>query len=994
MSRAWALIILLVMSGAGLAQGQDCQPQNDSAILVDLYGATRGLNWKSKWNLNQEFRKWHGISVNQDGCVTGLEVPANGLQGSIPNLDLPFLEKLDISGNNILSTLPEFSKVPALIHLNVAGNRFHGSLPDLANSKKMEVIIANNNQFDGPIPDYKEMSELRQLNLSNNKMTGQIDVITDLRKLESINLSNNQFQGPIPLLANKPHLIEVNLSRNNLNGKLPSLDSLENLTIVDFTGNRLSGSFHWPVNVPELMELKISDNELTDTIPPTGPVGKLKLFHAGNNQFTGPIPDMELPELTELSLSQNQLSGNIPNFAGLPALEQFSVRLNELEGMEFGPELYSRVAYSDVSENRMTFKDLVPFEKFRGIRINMFPQKKIPFVSPAFTVTKGNNYVIRLDTDEDDNETDFLWYQNGKRLVQGTRKDFSISNTIPRDAGEYTVTLVNSNFPGNQINSEVFTLSINCPIVIVEKKVYLCPGEEFEYKGEIFNRDATFTDTVLAQSDLVCDSIYFFDIQTYEPDSVHAEIEVCNGDIYYFGPDSIELTKSGYYLDTFPNIGGCDSIVRLDLTFRPEYRIVRDEGYCPGDSLIFNDSVYYADVDLVDTFSSVYGCDSIVIREVRFSDPVRTLTQFNICTGDSILIGNSYFSSTTSWVDTLQARGGCDSISTVEVIVRDAFEATLNVKLCSPETYDWQGQALSESGQYSDTLQTIYGCDSIVHLNLTVSPSYFTRDTIYMCQGDSTLFNGSWLTESGVYFSDKSTSNGCDSLNVLVLEFRDYAERWESFEICEGDTLFYNDKIYLFPGVYSDTLYADSGCDTLITLEVLMTEFILSDSTITGTGTSDSTGSIEVVVSGGTSPYQYLWEMGDTTAQVDSLMPGDYTLTVTDANGCTGTFILTVPVMTFVGKQVEEKNWISLRPNYLDRGRASAVVLEVHEDIRQAEISLYNELGIQLETRKNDLLQRGGSIQWQLGNLPAGMYYFHVREAGKMPFQVLRMVIF
>ncbi|GIV33140.1 MAG: hypothetical protein KatS3mg031_0675 [Chitinophagales bacterium] len=46
-------------------------------------------------------------------------------------------------------------------------------------------------------------------------------------------------------------------------------------------------------------------------------------------------------------------------------------------------------------------------------------------------------------------------------------------------------------------------------------------------------------------------------------------------------------------------------------------------------------------------------------------------------------------------------------------------------------------------------------------------------------------------------------------------------------------------------------------------------------------------GSASVLVSGGTPPFSYLWSNGDTTATADSLCAGIYTVTVTDANGCT-----------------------------------------------------------------------------------------------------------
>ena len=55
---------------------------------------------------------------------------------------------------------------------------------------------------------------------------------------------------------------------------------------------------------------------------------------------------------------------------------------------------------------------------------------------------------------------------------------------------------------------------------------------------------------------------------------------------------------------------------------------------------------------------------------------------------------------------------------------------------------------------------------------------------------------------------------------------------------------------------------------------------------ITCTG---STGSASIVVSGGKSPYTYLWSNGATTAQVTGLVAGDYSCEVTDADATTVT---------------------------------------------------------------------------------------------------------
>jgi len=61
-------------------------------------------------------------------------------------------------------------------------------------------------------------------------------------------------------------------------------------------------------------------------------------------------------------------------------------------------------------------------------------------------------------------------------------------------------------------------------------------------------------------------------------------------------------------------------------------------------------------------------------------------------------------------------------------------------------------------------------------------------------------------------------------------------------------------------------------------------------------------GSVSAGVAGGSAGYAYAWSNGATTAQIANLSPGTYTLTVTDAVGCTATNSATinpgVPVLT------------------------------------------------------------------------------------------------
>lgn len=65
---------------------------------------------------------------------------------------------------------------------------------------------------------------------------------------------------------------------------------------------------------------------------------------------------------------------------------------------------------------------------------------------------------------------------------------------------------------------------------------------------------------------------------------------------------------------------------------------------------------------------------------------------------------------------------------------------------------------------------------------------------------------------------------------------------------------------------------------------------VLTPSTINGSNIScfgGSNGSIDLTISGGTSPYIILWSTGDTTQDLDSLPAGYYHVTVEDADTLT-----------------------------------------------------------------------------------------------------------
>ncbi|HTB05807.1 MAG TPA: hypothetical protein VK806_02555, partial [Bacteroidia bacterium] len=106
----------------------------------------------------------------------------------------------------------------------------------------------------------------------------------------------------------------------------------------------------------------------------------------------------------------------------------------------------------------------------------------------------------------------------------------------------------------------------------------------------------------------------------------------------------------------------------------------------------------------------------------------------------------------------------------------------------------------------------------------------------------------------------------------------------------------------LSSGIYTVVVTDANGCTLTSNVTVANTGATITP-TITPTNVlcnGGNTGAASVTAAGGTTPYTYLWSNAQTSSNATVLTAGLYNVTVTDANGCSGTASITITQPTAV----------------------------------------------------------------------------------------------
>ena len=270
---------------------------------------------------------------------------------------------------------------------------------------------------------------------------------------------------------------------------------------------------------------------------------------------------------------------------------------------------------------------------------------------------------------------------------------------------------------------------------------------------------------------------------------------------------------------TLPNAAGCDSVVTLNLTILHNTTATDVQTACERYTWIDGKTYIESNNTATHTLTTTAGCDSVVTLDLTITE-IATDTDIQTACGSFTWIdGKTYKSSNNTATHTLKSKAGCDSLVTLDLIIKKSTFGTDNITACG--SYTWiNGKTYSRSN-FKDTytLTNAAGCDSIVSLNLTINNPLTTTDSITAC-GSYTWIDGKMYTQSTITKHRFSNPTTCDSIVILNLTINQPTKGTEVVTACESYTWIDGKTYTESNNTATHSIANTSGCDSVVTLNL------------------------------------------------------------------------------------------------------------------------------------------------------------------------------
>lgn len=388
----------------------------------------------------------------------------------------------------------------------------------------------------------------------------------------------------------------------------------------------------------------------------------------------------------------------------------------------------------------------------------------------------------------------------------------------------------------------------------------------YDFNGEELTESGTYTRTFKAVDD--SDSVVTLTLIVNPTYNIYFDKVIKEGSKYPFGDK--ELTEAGDYMITYTSVAGCDSTVNLALEVVPENAIVTELDITACGEYVFDGKVLKESGEYSATFLARSSEDSTVILTLTINPVFETTDEVEVEYGEPYTFGTQTLNETGEYTETFQTVNGCDSVVALRFTVLPQPAITTELVETACESFEFDGQTLTESGEYTATYNSVSGADSIVTLTLTINPAYAITTTKTVLFGETYTFGTQELSASGEYTESFTALTGCDS--TVTLTFTVLPEDSKLTELTEVacGSFVYNDETIEESGSYSYTYTAKSGADSVVVLNLTINPIYNTTAELTiAKGQSYEFGT------------QTLTEAGEYTETFQSVAGCDSTVTLT-----------------------------------------------------------------------------------------------------------------
>jgi hypothetical protein len=162
-----------------------------------------------------------------------------------------------------------------------------------------------------------------------------------------------------------------------------------------------------------------------------------------------------------------------------------------------------------------------------------------------------------------------------------------------------------------------------------------------------------------------------------------------------------------------------------------------------------------------------------------------------------------------------QTLSGCDSIVTLQLSILSNTQTNLQFSQCIPLSLN--GQTYNQSGTYQQILPSNLGCDSLLNIQFTLTQGDTVLVPLSSC--DSVSIGGQTYTNSGIIPELLTNVNGCDSLVLWDVVINQSAPI-SVFDTTVTSSFLWNGQVYTSSGSYTQQLNTIQGCDSVVTVNL------------------------------------------------------------------------------------------------------------------------------------------------------------------------------